>query len=436
MRIVSDECIIGGKTVVKGICAMNVTKISKVSFTGKIIDSHAHVGGHCGEVYRKNDLDVFVKSKLPNDDTVEKMIVSSLDVLHGANGEIEGNKAVLRDFAENGKYALLASCNPRAGSVGNIRKLFSEHPESFAGLKFHPAIQDLRLQDKRYEPYMQFASENGLPCLFHTQVELLDGGKLNLAKTHVADPENIYFLARKYPQTPVFMAHLGAGWREAHDKAADVLISSIRNGDANLYADVSWVDIDDAQTHIVKTIKRLKGIGERDWSFEDQSFRLMFGTDAPLGRFKSENAAKTYADYVERIKAAIRADVDLKPDAEKIIDDLFYNNAEKLYLSRFGGVSGNKKGTSFEGSSEVLNVEKPRNEGGTLASGEVTSEVLKGAENVSSDKNGAKPRKTCGSSPSGSTPKRGKIAAMILGISAVAGAIFIYRKIKADKASR
>lgn len=436
MRIVRDECIIGGKTVVKGICTMNVTKISKVSFTGKIIDSHAHVGGHCGEVYRKNDLDVFVKSKLPNDDTVEKMIVSSLDVLHGANGEIEGNKAVLRDFAENGKYALLASCNPRAGSVGNIRKLFSEHPESFAGLKFHPAIQDLRLQDKRYEPYMQFASENGLPCLFHTQVELLDGGKLNLAKTHVADPENIYFLARKYPQTPVVMAHLGAGWREAHDKAADVLISSIRNGDANLYADVSWVDIDDAQTHIVKTIKRLKGIGERDWSFGDQSFRLMFGTDAPLGRFKSENAAKTYADYVERIKAAIRADVDLKPDAEKIIDDLFYNNAEKLYLSRFGGVSGNKKGTSFESSSEVLNGEKPRNEGGKLASGEVTSEVLKGAENVSSDKNGAKPRKTCGSSPSGSTPKRGKIAAMILGISAVAGAIFIYRKIKADKASR
>ena len=49
---------------------MNVTRISYINFTGKIIDSHVHIGKHDGGDYRKNDLDIFVKSQLPNKDTV------------------------------------------------------------------------------------------------------------------------------------------------------------------------------------------------------------------------------------------------------------------------------------------------------------------------------------------------------------------------------
>lgn len=100
------------------------------------------------------------------------------------------------------------------------------------------------------------------------------------------------------------------------------------------YADVSWVDIDNAQTHIVKAIKRLKGIGEKDWKYGDQSYRLMFGTDAPLARFQGEGDVRTtYSNFVDKIKTSIRNDKDLQPEAEKIIEDLFYNNAKKLYLS-------------------------------------------------------------------------------------------------------
>ena len=58
----------------------------------------------------------------------------------------------------------------------------------------------------------------------------------------------------------------------------------------------------------------------------------MFGSDAPLDRFaKEETRITSYNNFIEEIKAAIRNDNDLKADADKIIDDLFYNNAKKLY---------------------------------------------------------------------------------------------------------
>ena len=312
---------------------MNITKISKTNFMGKIIDSHAHIGKHNRGCYIKSDLDVFVKSELPNKDTVEKMLVSDLDVLHGIKNEYEGNKLALETFKNNEKYSLLASCNPKDGEISNIKKLFKDYPSGFVGLKFHSDIQQLDLDNKKYEPYLEFASKKKLPCLFHSQVELFEGGKVNPSIKHIADPESIYALAKKYPKTPIVMAHLGAGWNEAHDKATDILIESIKKGDANLYADISWVDIDQEHTHVVKTIKRLKGIGEKGWIYGDQTHRLMFGTDAPIDRFKKEDSRKIYSDFVDKIKESIRKDKDLKNDAEKIIEDLFYNNAKKLYLS-------------------------------------------------------------------------------------------------------
>lgn len=320
---------------------MYIARTDSINFLGKIIDSHAHIGNHDGKKYTKAALDVFVKSELPNKDTVEKMIVSDLDVLHGIKNEYDGNKNVSLIFKNDSKYTLLASCNPKNGDVKNIEKLFKENPSGFVGLKFHSDVQKLELSDKKYDPYMKFASKKNLPCLFHSQVNVIDG-KINSKVKHIADPEKIYRLAQKYPKTPVIMAHLGAGWQDSHDKAIDVLVESIRKGDANLYADVSWVDIDDTQTHIVKAIKRLKGIGEKDWRWGDQSHRLMFGTDAPIDRFSKDNAKEVYSNYVDAIKTAIRNDKDLKNDSEKIIDDLFYNNAKKLYLDKASKNSSQK----------------------------------------------------------------------------------------------
>ena len=305
-----------------------------INFHGKIIDSHAHIGIHEGVNHTKDDLDMFIKSK-PNGDTIEKFIVSDIDVLHGTKGEYSGNLDTLNLLKKDKHYAILASCNPKKGSINKIKKLFAENPNSFAGLKFHPEIQQLEITNNLYKPYFEFAGEHNLPCLIHSSVCTDSNGKLASEINKFSDPEIIYAVARKYKTTPFVMAHMGAGWREAHDKAINILAESIKNQDANLYADISWVDIDAGnKDHIIRAVKELKGIGNPDWQFGDMLHRLMFGTDAPLARFKSENAIKDYSSFVEDIKLAIRKDKALKNDAEKIIEDLFYNNAKKLYLER------------------------------------------------------------------------------------------------------
>lgn len=323
---------------------MKVNGINETVFYGKIIDTHAHIGTLNGHEYKKEQLDVFVKSKLPNDDIVEKMYVSNIDVLTSAENEFDGNKKTLELFKNNEKYEIFASCSPKDGSIDNIKKLYEKYPDKFIGLKFHPSIQNLSPSDKRYEPYMEFADKNKIPCLFHSAVSVDEQGKISKTSVEVSDPRSIYKLARKYKNAPVVMAHLGAGWNESHDRAIDVLTESIKKGDANLYADISWVDIGlphngnfpagehRDKEHIIKAIKKLKGIGDKDWKYGDQSFRLVFGSDVPIDRFSDKNdRIKEYTAFVDDIKYAIRNDKDLKPEAEKIIDDLFSKNAEKLY---------------------------------------------------------------------------------------------------------
>ena len=313
-----------------------------INFKGKIIDAHAHIGFHDGQYLTKTDLDTFTKTKLPNKDTIEKFIVSDIDVLHGKTNEYEGNKKTLNLLKNDNHYAVVAACNPKTGSIERIKRLFDEFRGMFVGLKIHPEIQELEPSNVSYKPYLDFAETEKLPCLFHSQVNLTGEGKLAKEINKLSDPRVIYQTAKKYPKTPFVMAHMGAGWNEAHDLAIDVLVKSIRNGDANLYADISWVDIGMegerrlSKEHIIKAIKRLKGIGEKDWDFGDQSFRLLFGTDAPLARFKPDEkpeAIQNYANFVQNIKNAIKNDSVLGKESKKIIKDLFYNNAKKLYLS-------------------------------------------------------------------------------------------------------
>lgn len=323
---------------------MRINPIGNINFGMNIIDVHAHIGEHQTVIYTKDNLDVFVREALPNNDVVEKMIVSDIDSFHGNIAEFDGNKKALETLKSNKAYSLIAGCSPKNGNVSEIERLFSTFPDSFVGLKFHPNDQHLAPIHPKYQPYFEFASRNNLPCLFHTHVPH-DQGKLirlpdgTLDKTKLdpySDPELIYQAARKYKDTPFIMAHLGSGWNESHEHAIDVLVESVRKGDANLYADISWVDIDaphGAKPHIVDAIKKLKGIGDPSWDKGDQSFRLMFGTDAPIARFKENTARDQYAKFIDDIKNAIKNDADLAEDSEKIIEDLFYNNAKKLFFS-------------------------------------------------------------------------------------------------------
>lgn len=325
------------------------SRTSQIRFGMNIIDMHTHIGKHQNHTYTKSELDVFVKQSLPNNDNVEMMIVSDTDTFKGVGlNEYEGNKKALESFNGDKSYLFMASCAPHKGDVKFIKQVIQEFPNKFVGLKFHPNDAQLPVTDEKYKPYFEYANENKLPCIFHCHVNVdkngkvfrLADGSVDLSKAdRYSDPELIYQMGRQYKDAPFIMAHLGAGWNESHDRAIDILVESVKKGDANLYADVSWVDIDapklpdgrSPKDHIVKAIKKLKGIGDPTWDKGDQSFRLMFGTDAPIARFCEGSARDSYSKFVEEIKTAIKLDKDLANDAEKIIQDLFYNNAKKLF---------------------------------------------------------------------------------------------------------
>ena len=60
--------------------------------------------------------------------------------------------------------------------------------------------------DYRCDPYMEFARKNNLPCMFHSEGEGVSG------------VESIYNLAKRFPDVPVILAHMGAGGADCHNR--------------------------------------------------------------------------------------------------------------------------------------------------------------------------------------------------------------------------
>ena len=319
---------------------------SQIHFCGKIIDAHAHIGkwqdGGNLRTFTIDQLDTFTKEpiKASGGDVVDKMLVSSLDCLSsaGQTDEYSANKKLIDSIKGRPQYAAIASCDPKGGSVENIKRLFDENPNSFLGLKFHPSGGGYFASDKALDPYLKFAQERKLPCLFHCEipwkrVEAEKGIEKyvleNEPEKMPSSPQEIYKAAKKVPDTPVIMAHLGSGGRPAHEIAIKTLLDSIDKGEALLYADISWVDCDKGLEHkptIIDLIRKLKNHKKGD-----MTSRLLFGSDAPLGSFASaQNGANVYGQSVADIKSAIKKN--FEKDADDLIDKIFYRNAHELFF--------------------------------------------------------------------------------------------------------
>lgn len=320
---------------------MRLSQINSFNFYGKIIDSHVHVGKWSENGKQRDytkDLDTFTKSPLGNGDTVERAIASNLDCMTYRDGvdkieflsdEIVGNKRLLELADKNPVLAPLATCQPGYGNSDNIKKLIEENPNRFVGLKFHPEQLKIPANDSRYYEYMKMASQQNLPCLFHSARTFdvdYSGGGIGKA-SEFSNPMQIYELARKYKDVPVIMAHWGGDGEANIDFTTKCIIDSIKRKDANLFADISWVDCNDPmKPNLKRIIEQLKA--------DDALDRIFFGTDAPLGRFSEggENGIspkQAYEDMVLNIKNMIRRE--FPQDADNIIDKIFYSNAARLF---------------------------------------------------------------------------------------------------------
>lgn len=304
-----------------------------VNFGARIIDAHGHIGQFYGDDF-DSKVDEFVKQKLDDDDVIEKMVISNVNCMGNSSDmpdEYEGNLVTLKKAESDNHYIPLAVCEVGVGSADEIKRLFKDNPDKFKGLKFHPDCASIMADAPEYLDYLKFAQEEKLPCVFHCAINW-DNGRLVDEKYRYSNPEAIYEAAKKVPDAPVVMAHMGGGGEIVHQIALDALINSIENEDATLYADISWVDCDNPKRpNLIKAIKALQNTSKGD-----MTERLLWGSDAPIGEnLHGKNGLsglEYYRKGISDTKQAIRDN--FEPDtAEDLINKIFYENANKLFCS-------------------------------------------------------------------------------------------------------
>ena len=270
----------------------------------KYIDIHVHVGSWSPEktifskelllkVMRYNNVSAFCISTLC-------CIDMNLQTKCTPKLEIDGNKDLLDMFCDVPEAKFICVCEPNNGSAKNIRDLLNSYPQKFCGLKMHPLCHCIPANSELYNPYMEIALEYRLPCLFHS-------GHIDC---EYSSPRLIYELARRYKNVPVILGHLSTGGLSSKKESIKIMKKAKNSGEANLYADISWCNMESIVEAIIK-------VGEE---------KIMFASDSPLGIFGDATHYAHFTDTVER--TIIRY---FEDKAKDILERVFYLNARNLF---------------------------------------------------------------------------------------------------------
>ncbi len=284
---------------------------------GKIIESHAHIGAWSADnvdfteetlnAAFESPFDVVINGETEENEVVYALVsnMNAIDTKPDGSpsqDEIEANEALLDICAENPKLKTMIVGQPGYGNAENLADLIERRGDEIYGIKLHPNTLCLDANDPLYEPYLAVAEEYGLPVLFHSQ-------------DNWSSPLYIYETAQKFPNVPVILAHLGMGDDANHYLTLGVLMSALRSGTANLYADISWVS--------PETIVNILRIVD-----EETLSHLLFGTDIPLGPFGDPSY---YPARVSEVKSAVAEE--FPDEAEELIHRLFFRNSYDLFFA-------------------------------------------------------------------------------------------------------
>lgn len=292
---------------------------------GKIIETHAHIGSWSADNVNFSEktileavgepFEIDIDGETEENEVVAVMISNMSGMDCGVDGipkqnETECNEKMLKVAAQNPKLKSLIVGQPGFGDAANLERLISRRGDEIYGIKLHPNTLRLNANDPLYEPYLELAQAAGLPVLFHSQ-------------DNYSDPMYIFETARKFPDVPVILAHMGMGDDQNHWYTLGLMQAALASGAANLYADVSWL----SPGMIVAALNRAD---ERTVS------HLMFGTDIPLGPYGDP---EFYPTRVAEVKTALAEAFDEEEgEAEELIHALFYQNAYDLFFAERGEI--------------------------------------------------------------------------------------------------
>jgi predicted TIM-barrel fold metal-dependent hydrolase len=216
-----------------------------------LIDVHAHIGSFQGfEIGEEVLLDNLRKYN------IRFALVSNLD---GANlnitknlDEIVANQKTF-DFVQRNQHRVrgLFWARPNDGSARNLENFLANDKGTFVGIKFHPEFNQFEADDARVDPYLSLCEKYHLVAVFHC-------GRAGSN----SDPEKIYAIARRHPNVPFVLYHMG--FFDSHERAMHVASVAKERHDALLY-------LETAQVEPAAVLKAIKQLG---------SDTILFGTDA------------------------------------------------------------------------------------------------------------------------------------------------------------
>lgn len=226
------------------------------------IDCHAHIGWFEG-------YDLSEKTLLSEMDRagIALALVSNVDgaAVEGrtrALCEEETNRRTVRAVRRHPhRLRGLLWARPESGEAALLEPFLSESVGSdedfgwtdrlFVGVKLHPEMNGFPADDPRVDPYMELAAAADLPVVVHC-----DG------TMEMASAQRIHRLARRHPQVPVVLYHMGFGG--PYEPAIQAAQVSCARSDSRLYLETS-------QAPVEVVLEALDRVGPG---------RVLFGTDA------------------------------------------------------------------------------------------------------------------------------------------------------------
>lgn len=257
----------------------------------KIFDVH----GHNGYWPDRINCDELIFNIIKNEN-ISKLLISNISGLETENhvegatpliSELEANRQTINMCKENeGTLYAAAICQVGKSSPDDLEKVLGEY--KFTALKFHPFLIGIDANDSQYDPYIEIAEANNLPCVFHSA-------------PGTSDPIKIYMLAKRHPKVPIVLYHINLMGN--CEFTIEMIANSIAKKDALLYCDTAWCPMD-------VTVKALRS---------SIKSRVMFGSDLPIDG----------CDHFKYYRGIMQTIDDLMPD---IAGDYFYNTAARLFL--------------------------------------------------------------------------------------------------------
>ena len=269
------------------------------------IDAHVHIGGEnldgdmaqgMGEemvlaAMEKYKVDYCLVS---NCDSVE---VDHEQKLLPQERQISQEASLKRMFAfarkQEDKIGVAVWVKPLTEEITpKFEKMISDNLDIIYAIKLHPYHSKISPVDKKTIPYLELAKKYKLAVISHT------GG------CEEAEPVHMYEAAKRYPEIPFIMAHMGLG---SDNKEALELLGKAEN----LYGDTAWVPMS-------TTIEAIRRYG---------SGKMLFGSDMPIDGVDTYSCnpwgeRSVYQDYLHVLSEKI---------TEEEYADLMWRNAEKVF---------------------------------------------------------------------------------------------------------